>query len=348
MIPHRSFRILEAGIIVIILLTACHVDSTPGGYHPPEVAVQEIPLSEPASSRSAEISGMAWYHDTLVLLPQYPHRFGENGQGALFTLNKSAILNFIQNGTPAVLSPKRIAFDDGGLRKEIKGFEGFEAIAFDGDQVYLTIEASPHNKMKGYIVSGKVEPDRSMISLDPGTLTEVPLEENISNLSDEALIIFKDRILTFYEANGRKVNPDLVAHQFDLRLAIQGNLPSPNIEYRITDAAPPDLQGFFWVINTYFPLDEKKLKPQEDLLAERYGQGETHAENLTVERLVQFQVQKDEIDIVSQPPVQLSLEGDVAPRNWEGIALLDNIGFLLATDKFPRTILGFVPFKISK
>jgi hypothetical protein len=348
MIRLRSFRILEAGIIVIILLTACHGDSTPGGYHPPEIPVQEIPLSEPASSRSAEISGMAWYHDTLVLLPQYPQRFGENEQGALFTLDKSAILNFIQNGTPTVLDPKRMVFDDGGLRKEINGFEGFEAIAFDGDQVYLTIEASPHHKMKGYIVSGNLEPDRSMISLDPGSLTEIPLEENISNLSDEALIIFKDKILTFYEANGRKVNPVPVAHQFDLRLAIQGNLPLDNIEYRITDAAPPDPQGFFWVINTYFPLDEQKLEPQSDLLAERYGQGETHAENLTVERLVQFHIQDGAIQIVDQPPVQLLLEGDVAPRNWEGVALLDNIGFLLATDKFPRTILGFVPFKISK
>jgi len=30
-------------------------------------------------------------------------------------------------------------------------------------------------------------------------------------------------------------------------------------------------------------------------------------------------------------------------RNWEGIVRLDNRGFLLATDKFPTTILGFVP-----
>jgi hypothetical protein len=202
--------------------------------------------------------------------------------------------------------------------------------------------------MKGYIVSGSIEMDRSLISQDPGTLTEIPLEKDISNLSDEALVIFKDKILTFYEANGRKVNPVPVAHQFDLDLAIQGSLPSPNIEYRITDAAPPDPGGFFWVINTYFPTDEKKLKLQEDLLAERYGEGETHAENLTVERLVQFQVQEDEINIVDRPPVQLFLEGDVAPRNWEAIALLDNTGFLLATDTSPRTILGYVPFKISK
>jgi hypothetical protein len=344
----RSPRIWNLVFIGIILLAACQVDSSPAGVHPLEIAVQEIPLSKPASSRSAEISGMAWYRDNLVLLPQYPHRFGERGQGALFALDKSTILSFIQEGTPAVLNPKPIIFDDGGLRTKIKGFEGFEAIAVDGERVYLTIEASPRYKMKGYIVTGSIQPDLSMISLEPDTLTEIPLEENISNLSAEALIIFNRKILTFYEANGRKVNPAPVSHRFDLDLVLLENLAFPNIEYRLTDAAPPDNQGFFWMINSYFPPDEMKLAPQEDLLAERYGQGITHAENLTVERLVQFQVQDDEIIIVDQPPLQLLLEGDVAPRNWEAVALLDKLGFLLATDKFPRTILGFVPFETSK
>ena len=353
------FRLARAILITTVilgLLSACQVrfPSTPTfspqavANHPSEVAVQEIPLSKPASLRSAEISGMAWYQDTLVLLPQYPHRFGEKGQGALFALDKSEITAFIQDGNPASLSPKLIVFDDGGLRDTIQGFEGFEAIAFDGDQVYLTIEASPHNKMKGYLVSGSIQPDQLEVQLDPGTLIEIPLEKNISNLSDEAIIIYNQKILTFFEANGKKVNPAPVAHQFNLNLELQGDFSFPNIEYRITDAVPSSSEGFFWAINTYFPLDENKLKPQADLLAQRYGQGKTHSENLTVERLVEFQIQGDQISFVDQPPLQLVLEGDLASRNWEAIALLDNMGFLLATDKFPRTILGFVPYTITK
>ena len=31
-------------------------------------------------------------------------------------------------------------------------------------------------------------------------------------------------------------------------------------------------------------------------------------------------------------------------RNWESIARLDDKGFLIATDKYPKMILGFVPF----
>jgi hypothetical protein len=352
----RLTKIIQFSIIFLWLLAACQVkfSDTPTLSSqtvvnlPSEVAVQEIPLSKPASLNSAEISGMAWYQDTLVLLPQYPHRFGSNDQGALFALDKSTILSFIQDGKPEILSPKLIVFDDGGLRDEIQGFEGFEAIAFDGDQVFLTIEASPHKKMKGYLVAGRIQPDQSEIRLDPGTLVEIPLEKNISNLSDEAIIIYNQKILTFFEANGRKVNPAPVAHQFNLNLVSQGGLSFPNIEYRITDAVLSSSDGFFWAINTYFPLDENKLKPQADLLAQRYGQGKTHSQNLTVERLVEFQIQGDEISFVDQPPLQLVLEGDIAPRNWEAIALLDKMGFLLATDKFPKTIFGFVPFKITK
>jgi hypothetical protein len=36
---------------------------------------------------------------------------------------------------------------------------------------------------------------------------------------------------------------------------------------------------------------------------------------------------------------------DEAARNWEGVVRLEDRGFLLVTDTFPRTLLGFVPFK---
>jgi hypothetical protein len=44
-----------------------------------------------------------------------------------------------------------------------------------------------------------------------------------------------------------------------------------------------------------------------------------------------------------EPPLQLQLLGDIAPRNWEGLVRLEQRGFLLVTDKYPMTFLGFVP-----
>ena len=48
------------------------------------------------------------------------------------------------------------------------------------------------------------------------------------------------------------------------------------------------------------------------------------------------------VQLTDTPPIQLQLLSDDL-RNWEGIVRLDNLGFLLVTDKFPRTMLGFVP-----
>ncbi len=50
------------------------------------------------------------------------------------------------------------------------------------------------------------------------------------------------------------------------------------------------------------------------------------------------------ITLVDEPPLQLSLLPGVA-RNWEGIAPLQTEyldGFLLVSDTFPATMLGFV------
>ena len=55
-----------------------------------------------------------------------------------------------------------------------------------------------------------------------------------------------------------------------------------------------------------------------------------------------LQYDADGITFVDRAPVQLELPGEDA-RNWEGIVRLDDVGFLLVTDQYPQTILGFVP-----
>ena len=87
---------------------------------------------------------------------------------------------------------------------------------------------------------------------------------------------------------------------------------------------------------------EGDLRRETDPIAERYGQGPTHQTYEGVERLVEFQYSEAGITLLDVPPIQLALlEEDL--RNWEGLVRLDERGFLIATDKFPQTILGFVP-----
>jgi hypothetical protein len=110
----------------------------------------------------------------------------------------------------------------------------------------------------------------------------------------------------------------------------------------VTDATAVDGNGRFWVINYLYPGDITKLNIAQDGIAAQFGMGATHAASQTVERLIELQLITDGITLTDTPPIQLELLPDDEARNWEGIVRLDDAGFILATDKFPETILGFV------
>jgi len=50
------------------------------------------------------------------------------------------------------------------------------------------------------------------------------------------------------------------------------------------------------------------------------------------------------ISLTDTAPLQLALESDGESRNWEGIVRLDDLGFIIISDKFPKTILAFVQY----
>lgn len=310
----------------------------PGTEMSAERDVQNILLTGPAAGNTAEFSGMAWYGDHLILLPQYPNRFGA-GDGALFAIAKTDLLAFIDGKRKEPIAPRAIPLKAPGLVQKIAGFEGFEAIAFVGEQVFLTIESKP-GAMLGYIVKGKIARDLSAIEIDTSTLIALAPQADITNFSDETIVVTKDKLLTLYEANGAGPNLKPIARVFDFTPAAVGTLAFPNIEYRITDATPTDAANKFWAINYFFPGDVKIL-PLFDPLAQKFGKGKTHAQYPQVERLVEFQYSDAGITLTNTPPLQFVLPNTDA-RNWEGIARLDNRGFLMATDSYPQTILGFV------
>jgi hypothetical protein len=307
-----------------------------------EYPVTVIPLTGPLADPSAEISGMAWYSDTLVLLPQYPDRFGDAQAGVVFSLSRAEIQAYLEGNSTSPLTPNPLPFYDPGIEQRVPGFEGYEAIAFDGNTVYLTIEARPGG-MLGYLVKGTLASDLSSIHLDLSRLTPIEPQTNLSNMCYESLLVFGQRLIAIYEANGAIINPQPYTPMFDKNLTLTDQLAFPNVEFRITDATPPDLFGAFWAINYFFPGDTP-LKPASDPIAEQYGKGPTHSRYETVERLVQFQFSEAGIVLAETPPIQLVLIDDNHSRNWEAIAPLLGKGFLLATDQYPETILGFVEY----
>jgi hypothetical protein len=306
-----------------------------------EQPVTEIHLRGPLSRRRAQLSGMAWYGETLILLPQYPERF----ENQLFYLSKQEIAASIRGDTHEPLKPQPIPFLAGDLLDQIAGFQGFEAIAVDGERLYMTIEAGTNAQMMGYLVTGTIAPDLSEVRLQPERIAKIAPQVHLPNLADEALVVAGERVVTIYEVNGMLINFAPVAHVFDAgTLQALGNIPFPRIDYRITDATSLDEEQHFWAINS-FSFPSNSLLLGEEALATRYGAGPTHQVSRTVERLVRFQYTENGITLVDAPPIQLQLvEG--TPRNWEGIVRFNAQGlkgFLLVTDSRPATILAFVP-----
>lgn len=301
--------------------------------------IVEIPLDGPAAIIRAEFSGMAWYGDSLILLPQYPSRFG-SGDGAFFVLSKAEIEAFLDGSHPGPLVPRLLPVDAPGLTAHFTGYQGLESIAFDGERVYLTVETGTlGGGMTGWIVAGEIAPDMSVLRVDVESAQAIPPQADMNNMTDEAIVLVGSgeaaALLTIYEANGRLINDQPVAHRFAADLTPLEPLPFPPVEYRITDATPADADGRFWAINYFYPGDVQ-LKADSDPLLRLI------VRNLPqVERLVEFRVTDEGVRFADSPPVYLELLADDA-RNWEGIARLDDRGFLLVTDYHPRTILAFV------
>ena len=99
-----------------------------------ELPLQIIDLSGPITDRKQEISGIDWYKDHLFLLP-------ENQGGFLFMINKEEIEDVLQSKDSKTIKPQKTIFNTPDYSILIPGFDGFEAISFSGEDVYISIEA---------------------------------------------------------------------------------------------------------------------------------------------------------------------------------------------------------------
>ncbi len=327
-------------IILITFLANCATKYSTT-HIPEEIKVERIPLAGPFANRDSEISGLAWYNDYLILLPQYPSRFESDYDGKLFAIAKDSILSFLNGKADLTITPIEIDFIAHGLATKIEGYEGFEAIAFFDNKIFMTIESSPNN-MLGYLISGVIKRDLSKIIINTDKIAEIHPQASINNATDETMLVTSDKVITIYEGNGKNVNPFPIAHVFDHDLNLLETISFPNIEYRITDATNLDENKCFWAINYFYPGDENAYNPSVDPISIVYGKGATHSKYTTVERLLKLKYSESGITLVQEAPIQLELINDDNSRNWEGIVRLDDIGFLLVTDKYPETILGFV------
>ncbi|MBP7213241.1 MAG: hypothetical protein KBA03_03310 [Anaerolineaceae bacterium] len=306
----------------------------------------ELPLHDEAASAENEYSGLAWWNDSLILLPQYPSGIWGNQESKLYLIEKANILAWLEN--PELdLEIETIPFLETFTGREIAGFEGYEAIEFIGDSVYLTIEASPNGNMKAYVVKGLVEhADGKLqnIRLDQSLRLELETQNDNKNASYEALTTDGEFLYAIFEQNGVEQNQQPLVFKINQDLVLVDELPIEPVNFRLTDASEIDENGEFWMIN-YFFTGDTHLKVKSDAISEKYGLGKSHLENEVVERFVKFKLNEKGVNLVEDAPIYLELLPKNVARNWEGLVELDDIGFLIITDKFPNSILSFVNIK---
>lgn len=315
---------------------------------PAEYPVRLLPLSGEITDPRAEISSLAWYGDTLLLMPQYPDWADEEPR--LYALDKTEILDRIRQKPGsyiAPLEPRKVPVLGPNPRDMVRLYQGLEALCVHGDRAYLSIEAGGRiSGMSGFLVAGtlKREQQGPVLVLDNRPPLSLPLPADLRNMTFEALTWSRGRLLAIFEANGRNVNMRPFALSFSPGLEPLGEIPFPAVEYRITDAAMADDKGVFKAVNLHWHGD-KHINPARDPIAVKYGRGQSHAQTKDVARILTFRDTGLAIELVDSPPIQTQLS--FVPHNWEGLVVLnepDLKGLLLATDKFPGTQLGFVGF----
>jgi len=307
----------------------------------PEVEPLIIPLKGNISKSSSEISSLCWYHDFLLLLPQYPNFVSKNDKGVIFYLKKKDITNFVKGNTDQALTPKTFKINLTDISNFIKLGSGLEGVVTIDDKIYFSIEYTNLEKTESYLIEGKIDSNSFTIKLNKNKFIKVPAPTNIFNMSCETIASNNHRIIPIYEANGKNVNPSPKAYVYDENVKYLGNIHFPTIEYRITDATKIDGNGKFWAINYSYPGEEKKLNWADDLVAQQFGIGKSHINRKVVERLLEFQYINGNINLSGTNPIYFKLLENNS-RNWEGLVKLDNIGFLVATDTFPQTMLAFI------
>lgn len=312
------------------------------------VDVTLLPMSGPLTDRRAEVSGLTWSRDSLVVLPQNPAIFGDGNNLGFFVLPGRDIrqcLDALGAGRPAApLEPELVLCEAAGMMRIIRGFDGLEAMGIMGDRLYLTVEAKDDTVMAGYLVCGHVDLGGDGLIMDMTRMTSIPLGLNIPNVAEESMIIDGNRVITFSEANGRNLVRAPRAKVFNEVVDYLGSIPFPHIEYRVTDATAPDAEGRFWVINYYYPGEAFKLRPAPDPEVEKFGLPEGPVVSGCIERLLELRLTEDDgIVRTETPPIYLRLAADGGCRNWEALVRLGRGGFLLMTDKYPGTLFGYAP-----
>lgn len=290
-----------------------------------------IQLEGDIAERKLEASGLTWYNDNLIILPQFPHKWDNEFDGAIYFIPKESIESYLRGENRNPIKGEKISFIADGLDEIGKRWgSGYEAITFVGDTCYVSIESVKSGESTSFIVKGKINFKEKIITLNSDSKIELKSQTGIHNMGEETIVANNGSVFSIHEANGENVNKSPTAIKLSGSLNVEEKIPFPNVEYRITDATSVDLIGKFFAINYFYPGEFEKLKPN---LSEE-------EKDKAIEQILEFQILDDKIIRTTKSPIVISKGKNEKGSNWEGIVKF-NDGFLIITDMFPETVLAY-------
>ncbi|MDO9019260.1 MAG: hypothetical protein Q8S73_03820 [Deltaproteobacteria bacterium] len=334
--------------LVGLLALSCSGAQRPRGRNPDDpVPVLPICLAGEAAARGHEYSGLAWHNDELFLLPQWSPRGlalarAQPGftQPWLYRIPGARLRAWIDGRDRAPITPERVPIDLLDLAAD-PDYQGFEAIDFDGDRAALVVERGDQDRMSGLLVTARLDPARGLV-LDRDALTlDVPLRSD--NHAFEALTRVDGAWLALFEANGMNTSCASTALRVEGREARAVAVEA--IPYRVTDASAVDASRQFWVTQYSYREVGDTAECERTIRAvgcfsEAVDCDPRGGAARSVERLLELR--DDGVSVRATGRV-IRLAREERGRNWEGLVRLDDKGFLLVTDEWPSTVLGYVP-----
>lgn len=215
--------------------------------------------------------------------------------------------------------------------QELRGYQGLEALVFQGDRFFCTVETELYAD-SCFLITGRRQGDMFRIDTAQIVALEKPLLANgskIFNASFEALALLDEYLYVFFEFNGFTRN---YAYRIDTRSLGTEKIPlDRKISYRLTDAVHWKNRRIL-AVNYFFPLKAEAIyqdaAPEKDRLQVQSGKdGKWHP----FARLLVLKVKQKKVKVKRY----LSMPDELWTSNWEGAALYKN-GVLLVNDKFVK------------
>ena len=321
-----------------------------------QIKYKLIPLPFNISGVNEEFSGLGQLSDRVYLLPQYgAHKeTGLDGEFYLYSLRADSINKVISGADSALTAYRAVKLTNLSKLPDIikQGYQGFEAIAFVGKEVYFSIENSDTSKYC-YILKGKLDTGSNTVVINYREFLRIERPYYISNGGFEGLTYLpkQNKLIAMYEFNAAPYGGTGFLIDTSLK-KLPEQIKIPFLYFRVTDLAATKKDGLY-AINYYWDGEYQQYL-NNGIVKNANGDIEQQVPVLkdSLTRNPDYFKQKTFARIVSLKKYNSKKWKQVAvfegfSKNWEGIILF-NKGALIITDanrsKKQSTILSYLDF----